>query len=313
MKNYFLKKLSSSVFVLLGTLLLTFILIQAIPGDPIQNFIGQRADLETIAHLKQEWGLDQSIPYQFMKYIGRTLQGNLGQSYFTHESVLNNLLERLPVTALLAALAILIGALIGIPFGILSATYPNTFLAKMLLFLTLLGSSLPVFWAGVLILIAVSKIKMLDATNSLSPLAINLFLAALVLGIRPWAMLARVTQSQMGEVLQEDYILSAWARGLSKKRIILNHALRNCWAPILTALALDFGSLLSGAAITETIFGIPGMGKFALTGLARRDYPVIMGMVLFSALIFISINFLTDLMLPILDPKIKRNNSPNPS
>jgi ABC-type dipeptide/oligopeptide/nickel transport system permease component len=309
MKKYFLKRIISTLFILFGVLLLTFILMYIVPGDPIQSFIGQRADEETVLNLKKAWGLDQPIPYQFVKYIGRVFQGDLGRSYFTQESVFHNLLERFPNTLLLAILAILIGSILGIPIGILSAMRQNSFLDKTMLSLTLVGTSLPVFWSGILVLMFATHLDTLPIINLLEPLAFNIILAAFVLGIRPAALLARITREQMVEILKEDYILSAWARGISKSRIMLVHALKNCFAPILTTLALDFGSLLSGAAITETIFGIPGIGKYALSGLGRRDYPVIMGMVLFSAFIFVMTNLIVDLVIPLFNPRLRQERT----
>jgi peptide/nickel transport system permease protein len=309
MKKYFLKRVISTLFILLGVLLLTFILMYIVPGDPIQSFIGQRADEETVLNLRKAWGLDQPIPYQFVKYIGRVFQGDLGSSYFTQESVFHNLLERFPNTLLLAILAILIGSILGIPIGILSAMHQNSFLDKTMLSLTLVGISLPVFWSGILVLMFAAHLDTLPIINTLEPLAFNIILAAFVLGIRPAALLARITREQMVEILKEDYILSAWARGISKGRIMIVHALKNCFAPILTMLALDFGSLLSGAAITETIFGIPGIGKYALSGLGRRDYPVIMGMVLFSAFIFVITNLVVDLVIPLFNPRLRQERT----
>lgn len=303
--KYLLKKLISTGLILLGVLLLTFVLIYLVPGDPVQNFVGQHADPETILNLKKQWGLDQPIPLQFFRYVWRVLHLDFGSSYFTHESIFQGLVYRFPFTFLLALLAIAVGVLVGLPVGILAAAFPNSFWDKGVLTLTLLGISLPVFWIGILVLMIASKIDTLPGINLLQPLWFNLFLAAFVLGIRPSAMLARLTRAQMLEILGEDYILAAWARGLSRTRIIIFHALRNALGPILTSLALDFGSLLSGAAITETIFGIPGIGKYALSGLGRRDYPVIMGMVLFSAVIFVLVNGFVDLVIPLLNPQLK--------
>jgi ABC-type dipeptide/oligopeptide/nickel transport system permease component len=277
-----------------------------VPGDPVQSFVGQRADQETISNLRKAWNLDQPLYSQFLKYTCRVFQGDLGKSYFTHESIFQNLMERFPNTFLLSFLAILTAAIIGIPIGILAATNQNSFWDKGLLSLTLIGISLPVFWSGILILIFASQMDTFPVFNLLNPLYFNLILAAFVLGIRPAALLARITREQMIEILKEDYILSAWSRGISKSRIVIVHALRNALPPILTTLALDFGSLLSGAAITETIFGIPGIGKYALSGLGRRDYPVIMGMVLFSAFIFVVTNLLVDLIISFLNPRLRQ-------
>lgn len=309
MKNYFLKRILTTLLILFGVLIVTFFLMYIVPGDPVQSFVGQRANEETVSNLRKAWGLDQPIYHQFFRYINRVLHGDLGKSYFTHESVFQNLVDRFPNTFLLSCLAIFIAAMIGIPIGMLAAINQNSFWDKGLLSLTLIGISLPVFWSGVLVLIFASQMDTLPMLNLLNPLYFNLILAAFVLGIRPAALLARITREQMIETLKEDYILSAWSRGISKSRIMFVHALRNALPPILTTLALDFGSLLSGAAITETIFGIPGIGKYALSGLGRRDYPVIMGMVLFSALIFVVMNLVVDLIVPLLNPRLRQERN----
>lgn len=300
------KRLLATVFVLLGVIFVTFILVMVVPGDPVQNFVGQRADEETIASLRQAWGLDQSLSIRFFRYIGRILSGDLGRSYFTRSPVLESLVERFPYTFLLAFLAVLIGAAIGVPAGTAASLRPNSFRDKGLMALTLAGISLPVFWAAILVLMAARSLDAIPLINQVEPLWINMALASFVLGIRPAALVSRITREQMAEALAQDYILAAWSRGVSRKRVVLNHALRNSLAPILTALALDFGSLLSGAAITETIFGIPGIGKYALTGLGRRDYPVIMGMVLFSAFVFVIANLMVDLLIPLINPRLRK-------
>lgn len=303
--SYIFKRLLTTCLILFGVIFATFILMKAAPGDPVQNFIGQRADPETIARIEKEWGLDQPFGHQFFKYVGRVLDGDLGKSYFTQEDVLKSFFERFPTTFLLASLAVLIGALIGISTGILSAAHPHTFLDKGLMLLTLMGISLPVFWAGVLLLIFATQLDTLPLIRQLDPLFFNILLASIVLGIRPAALVSRITREQMANELKEDYILGAWARSVPAWRIYVSHALRNALGPILTALALDFGSLLSGAAITETIFGIPGIGKYGLAGLAKRDYPVILGMVLICALIFVLTNLFVDLIVPLFNPKMR--------
>jgi peptide/nickel transport system permease protein len=292
--------------VFLGVLFATFILMYVVPGDPVQNFVGQRASEETLSALRKEWGLDQGLAIQFVKYTGRILKGDLGISYFTHESVAQGFLERFPYTFFLASLAILIGMILGVPAGIFSALHENSWIDKALMLLTLAGISLPVFWAGILLLTAAGQLDTYPVVRSLDPLVFNILLAGLVLGVRPVALLARITREQVKEILSQDFVLAAWARGISRTKIIFYHVFRNALPTILTTLALDFGSLLSGAAITETIFGIPGIGKFALTGLSRRDYPVIMGMVVFSAFIFIATNLIVDLIIPIFNPKLRK-------
>ncbi|MDP3980326.1 MAG: ABC transporter permease [Chlamydiota bacterium] len=305
MINYFLKRILNASLVVFGVLIITFILVYIIPGDPTSTFIGQYADRDTIEALKQEWGLNKPILQQFLTYLLHTLHGDLGKSYFTQIPVLHSILSRLPVTFLLALMAILIGALAGIPIGIFSAIQKDRWYSRTLMNGTILGISLPVFWAALLLLLIASKLDTIWPLSQLSPMALSILLGAIVLGIRPAALISRLTRTQMLDVMHQDFVLSAYARGIHPFKIYLQYAFRNCLSPILSTLALDFGSLLSGAVITETIFGIPGLGKLALSGLGRRDYPVIMGMVLFTALVFVLINLCVDLTLIAINTKLR--------
>ena len=309
MKNYYLKKIISAMIIIFGVLMITFLLIYHLPGNPAEVLAGQRSDPETLARIQHEWGLDQPLLMQFWTYAKSILRFDLGESIYTRQKILESLCERFPLTFFLALAAVFISALVGLPIGILSAVSPNTFIDRLFLTLTLLGISMPIFWLGIIVLQLSSHLDSLSLVSNLSPFITNFFLAAVVLGIRPSALLARVTRTQMLSQLSQDYVMAARTRGLSAFKIYFRHAFRNCLGPVITVLALDFGSLLGGAAITETIFCLPGIGKLALTGIGRRDYPVIMGMVLFSSVVFVLVNLIVDLILPILNPRLREKQT----
>ncbi|MDP8218414.1 MAG: ABC transporter permease [Candidatus Theseobacter exili] len=306
MKSYLLKRIAGAIGILFGVVCITFIMMYIIPGDPVQSFIGQRADPETVQSLRAEMGLNKPLAVQFVRYLGRSIRGDLGRSFFTGKPVTRSLVERFPTTAALALGAIVIAAFLGIGTGIIAAVRKGSWVDKTVMTLTVLGISTPVFWTGLLFLIGffylVKHNLWFPYFNSYQ---VHLLLGMLTLGIRPTAFIARLTRVNLVEALDSSYITAAESRGLSRSRIVLKHALRNALIPIVTLLGLDLGSLLGGAAITETIFALPGIGKFALEGIGRRDYPVIIGMVLFTAFLFVAVNLIIDLLYPVIDPKIR--------
>lgn len=304
MSNYFIRRLGSTFFVIFGVIFFTFILMHVVPGDPLKSFIGQRADKETVERLRSEMGLDKPLLLQFKIYLVNVLHGNLGRSYFTGKEVSQSLKERFPTTLTLAFWAVLIASFSGVSVGIIAAVKRYSLIDKLALTITVFGISTPVFWfAFLLMLLLAVKFKLLPVSGSGS--WIYFILPALTLGLRPAAFIARVTRTNMIDVLQQDYIRTAIAKGVPYFIVVLKHALRNAMMPIITLIGLDFGSLLSGAAITEIIFGLPGIGKYAFEGIGRRDYPVVMGVVLLTAFIFVLVNLILDLLYPVLDPRVR--------
>ena len=306
MKAYLLKRITGAVGILFGVICISFIMMYVIPGDPVQSFIGQRADPETVASLREQMGLNKPLAVQFVRYLGRSARGDLGRSFFTGKPVSQSLIERFPTTAALALGAVAIAALLGIGTGIIAALKKGTRIDKTVMTLTVLGISTPVFWTGLFFLLGFFYlVKNNIWLLFLSSYQIHLLLGMVTLGIRPAAFIARLTRSNLLETFNAPYITAAESRGLSRRRIVLKHSLRNAVIPVITLLGLDLGSLLGGAAITETIFALPGIGKFALEGIGRRDYPVIIGMVLFTAFLFVAVNLVIDLLYPVIDPKIR--------
>jgi len=307
MRN-FLKAISTLVLIVTGMLLVCFFLLYYLPGDPVDTLIGQRATPETVRLLKAELGLNQPLFIRFLTYAKNCLSGNLGQSFTTHLPVTQSILERLPTTLTLSFLAISISIFFGLLFGVLAAINRFHFLERILLFLSTMGIAIPVFWSGLVLLFVISRlnpniIKIFGTSHQL-----HMILAAITLGIRPACLMTRVVWSHLINALEQDFIVAARSRGVSELKLVFKYALNSIKIPIITLTTIDLGSFLTGAAITESIFALPGIGKFALDGIFRRDHPVIMGTVLFSALIFILINWLIDFLYPLLDPRIKKPN-----
>lgn len=289
--------------MILGIILLTFILMYVVPGDPVLSMVGQRYDEETLTQLRQSFHLDQPIYVQFGHYLWGLMHGDLGISFITRRPVMQTILERFPATMLLAFGAMVVSILLGLSVGILSSLKPHSWLDRSTMVLALLGVSAPVFWVGLLLVIGGRYVGWPYLTGyGCLPF---LILPAITLGTRSAAFLARVTRANMLEVLNEDYVRTAKAKGLSSRVVTLKHALKNTMIPIITIIGVDFGSYLSGAVLTESIFNWPGVGRLALHAILKRDFPVIQGVVLMTALVFVLANFIVDILYGYLDPRIR--------
>lgn len=338
MMKFFLKKFFDLVPTLLGISLICFFMIRLIPGDPVLNLVGERGvDPARYLEMKKQLGLDLPIIEQFWVFLKNALSGNLGTSIVSNNSVWSEFIERFPATLELGMVGLFFATIIGIPMGIYAAIKRNSFFDYFLMSTSLIGYSMPIFWWG-LILILVFSVKLgltpvsgrIDLTfdiplysglylidtlkssvlkaDGLAPFwsAIkHLILPATALGTIPLAVIARMTRSSMLEVLGEDYIRTARAKGMSKTRIIYIHALRNALVPIVTTLALLFGSIITGAILTETIFSWPGIGKWIVQSITARDYPVIQGGVLIISFIIIMTNIIVDVIYYFLNPKMR--------
>nr|BDT28293.1 ABC transporter permease subunit [Bacteriovorax sp. HI3] len=336
--KYIAKKLLDLIPTLLGISLVCFFLIRLIPGDPVLNLIGERgADPERYMEMKRALGLDLPITQQFWIYLKSIFQGDIGTSIISNNSVWNEFIERFPATLELGIVALIGATVIGIPVGIFAAMKRNSFFDYFLMSTSLVGYSMPIFWWG-LILILLFSVKMgitpvsgridfiydipvfsgLYLIDTLRPAVFSqegfapflsalkhLILPAIALGTIPLAVIARMTRSSMLEVLGEDYIRTAKAKGMSKKRIIYIHALRNALVPIITTLALLFGSIITGAILTETIFSWPGIGKWIVQSITARDYPVIQGGVLIISFVIVLTNIIVDIIYYLLNPKMR--------
>lgn len=288
---------------LLGVLLVTFLLLYVAPGDPVQAMVGERADPETLARLRAELRLDDPLPRRFAHYLSGVLRGDLGTSYITGRPILRDLLERFPATLRLAAAAMLFATLVGVSIGIYGAWRPGGWADRVSALGAYLGISFPVYWVGLLLILVFAVTLRWLPPSGYGGLA-YLVLPALTLGMRSVAFLSRMTRAATQEVLQSDFIRTARAKGLGEGRVVLRHAFRNALLPVLTVLALDFGSYLTGSILTETIFSWPGVGRYVLAAIEKRDLPAVQGSILFLSLVFVLVNLLADLLYAKADPRV---------
>lgn len=300
---FIVKRLALAIPTLFGVMIVVFLLLYVAPGDPVQDMVGERADAETIARLRKELKLDEPLLTQFASYTGGVLRGDLGNSYITQRSILQDIKERFPKTLLLAGSAMLLASVLGITIGVLSARNQGGWFDRMSLGLAYLGISFPVYWVG-LILILVFAVNLQWLPPSGYGGIEYLILPAFALGSRSIAFLARVTRSSMLEVLGGDFVRTARAKGLKERVVVTRHALRNALIPIITVLGLDFGYYLTGSILTETIFSWPGIGRYVVNAIARRDLPAINGSVLFLSVVFVMVNLITDLAYAKADPRV---------
>lgn len=287
-------------------MIVVFLLLYVAPGDPVQDMVGERADAQTIARLRRDLHLDEPLPKQFVLYAGGVLRGDLGKSYITQRPIIRDIRERFPKTLLLAGTAMFLASVIGITIGVLSSRNPGGWFDRLSLGFSYLGISFPVYWVGlILILIFAVKLRWLPPSGYGG--IKYLILPALALGSRSIAFLARVTRSAMLDVLGGDFVRTARAKGLKERSVIVRHALRNALIPIVTVLGLDFGYYLTGSILTETIFSWPGIGRYVVNAIARRDLPAINGSVLFLSVVFVLVNLITDLAYAKADPRVAFN------
>jgi len=297
------RRLVATVPTLFGVLVVAFLLLNVAPGDPVAAMVGERADAATIARLRAELHLDDPLPVQFGHYVWGAVRGDFGRSYITQRPIARDLEERFPKTVQLALAAMAFAALAGITLGVLSAIRPGGAMDRVAMLLSYVGVSFPVYWVGLLlILLFAVMLRWLPPSGS-GGLA-YLLLPALTLGMRSVAFLARMTRAAMLEVLSSDFIRTARAKGLSEAAVIMRHGFRNALIPVITVLGLDTGSYLTGSILTETIFGWPGLGRYVLSAIEKRDLPAIQGSILFMSLVFVLVNLVTDLVYAKADPRI---------
>jgi ABC-type dipeptide/oligopeptide/nickel transport system permease component len=302
--RYLLRRLLLTVPVLLGVATLVFALIHLVPGDPAQSMLGESASPKEIAALQKSLGLDQPLLGQYRAFLSGVARGNLGTSFRFGTPVAQEIRKRLPDTAILAVSAMAVAIVFAIPLGILAAVFRGRFLDHAAMTLALAGISMPSFWLGPLLAILFAvKLGWLPVSGSGTPL--HLVLPAVTLGTALAAILARMTRSSVIEELRELYVLAARARGLSRARAVLRHAFRNSLIPVVTIIGLQFGAVLTGTIITETIFGWPGVGRLLIQAINTRDYPLVQGCILFISVTYVAMNLITDLTYGFLDPRIR--------
>ena len=312
MRRFLLARLGGMAVVLALVAVLVFILTRAAPGDPVAVLLGDQATADDIARVQKVYGLDRSLPEQFVLWLRELARGNLGDSIFLQRPVTQALWERAEPTTLLSLLAVAIATLIGVPGGIVSAVFRGRLVDQVFTGFAMLGASVPSFWFG-LVLMQIFAVSLGwfpvsgygEPGASLAARLHCLVLPAAVLGILNSALILRFTRASMLDVLGEDYVRTARAKGLPESRVVLKHALRNALVPIVTVIGLTVALMIGGAVVTETVFGLPGVGNLVVSAVTRRDYPVIQGALLVVAGIYVVINFLIDLLYTVVDPRVK--------
>ena len=308
MLRYIIKRILWIIPMMLGVVLIVFLLLELTPGDPARQMLGNFATEEEVAALRDEMGLNEPVLYRYAKFIGGVVQGDLGTSYFTHESVTSEIARRFPYTLLLVVISMAIAIVTGVPLGVYAATHQYSWKDHMSIVLSLFFVSMPSFWFA-LILVRIFATKL----NWLPSLGISSWkgwiLPAFSCSIGYSATLARQTRSSMLEEIRQDYVVTARAKGQSEFKVIYKHALKNALIPVIVIIGSVFGASLGGAVIAETIFGIPGLGTYTLSALTSRDYPIVQGSVLFIAMLYSIIMLLVDLVFAMVDPRIKSQYS----
>ncbi len=292
------------VLLLLGITLLTFSLTKALPGDPVQSLVGERAQAEVIERIRKELGTDKDIFSQYIGYLKLLAKGELGRSYYTNRKVLDDILIKFPNTIKLAVGAMVIAVPIGLLLGFWAALKRNTLTDRVISSLSITGLSLPVFWSGLIIMLILSFKFRLFPPSGTGDLRF-LVMPALTLALPAIATLTRVTRTSVIEIADMPFINTAKAKGLNTFKIYGIHIFKNVLIPLITVIGLDFGSYLNGAVLTETIFGWDGIGRFAMDGIIKRDYPVIMGCIIIGTFVFVLINLIVDILYHYLDPRVR--------
>lgn len=306
--KFIARRLVLAVPVFIGVTLVTFVLMHIVPGDPVALLMEEKmATIDPTAArlIRAKWGLDDPAPIQYLKFLRNALRGDLGISYRTDRSVLRSIMERLPATAKLAGAALLIAICIGVSMGVVAALRQNSVLDSLSIMLATIGVSLPNFWLGLLLIYLLAVHLRWLPPSGYGPAYPYLIMPAITLGAGLSAVIARLTRSSMLEVIRQDYIRTAKAKGLGQRRIVIGHALRNAAIPIVTVVGVQLSGLLSGAVITERVFSWPGVGRLLVDSIFVRDLPMAQGCVLFIATVFILLNLAVDLSYAWLDPRVK--------
>ncbi|WP_293812841.1 ABC transporter permease [uncultured Bosea sp.] len=312
MGHFLIRRLAGAFLVLVLVSLMSFALIWLVPGDPAAAFLDASATPEQVAKLRSALGLDLSLPQQMLGWYGRILSGDLGQSILLNRSVTAALIERLPVTLSLAALALAFAVFFGVAAGIVAAVNHNRWPDQAVMTTALLGLSVPDFWLGlVMVLVFAVSLGWLPSggftpfLQSPTEWLRGMVLPALTLGLVQVGFIARMARASMLDTLSQDYVRTADAKGLAKLHVVLRHALPNAMIPILTVIGIVSGALLGGAVIVEQVFSIPGIGRLIVGAIASRDFPVLQGGLLFLAVVYLAINLVVDILYAVVDPRVR--------
>jgi peptide/nickel transport system permease protein len=304
MGTYIRRRLLQSILVVWGVSVLVFFLLRLAPGDPVSLLLAETASPEQMEAVREKWGLNKPIPVQYMVFLGRALQGDLGDSLFFQQPAIEVLLERMPATLQLSAAALLFSLSVAIPIGMMSALKRDSFWDYLGTGLAMLGQAIPPYWLGIMLILVFSVGLGWFPTSGRGTIW-HLILPAITLGSVLMALVTRLVRSGMLDVLGEDYIRTARAKGLKERRVIVRHALRNILIPLVTVVGLQLGALFGGAVITESIFAWPGVGRLALQAINARDYPMVQASVLFISVVYVFLNLLVDIIYVYLDPRIR--------
>lgn len=334
MLKYIIRRLAMLIPVLLGVSLITFSLIHLIPGDPARSMLGEKASQQQLELLREEMGLNDPFIVQYGRFLGHIAQGDLGTSIQKKEDIASQLMEKLPATMELAIFAMILAVIIGVLAGVVAAIKQYSWFDNLSMTGALFGVSLPIFWLGLMMiwlfsvkfnilppsgrltagveLNSITNFYLLDSIltgnwTAFKDAFSHLLMPGVALATIPMAIIARMTRSSMLEVMRQDYIRTANAKGLKKGLVVFQHALKNAFLPVLTVIGLQFGLLMGGAVLTETIFSWPGVGRYVYLAVLGRDYPIVQSAILVIAVIFVLVNLLTDLLYKYIDPRIKYN------
>jgi ABC-type dipeptide/oligopeptide/nickel transport system permease component len=332
MTGYFLQRLAGTVPVLLLISLLVFLLIHAAPGDPTLLLLGEETNAEEVARAKERWGLDRPVYIQYLKFLRSAATGDFGNSFKYAEPVTRVIISRLPATIELAVFAIIIATLLAIPLGVWAGSRPNSWIDNLGTTVGLFGISMPSFWLAIMLILLLAGVLNILPTSGRSTYGIagpeqtgfyivdsilqnnwpavgdalkHIFMPALALGVNMLGILMRVTRSSILEVMNEDYVRTARAKGLKEKRVIWRHVSNNALIPVITVVGLELGTLLSGSIIVETVFSWPGSGSLLITALNARDYPLVTGLVMTYTVAFVLMNLIIDGLYALVDPRIR--------
>ncbi len=332
MTSYIIRRLLSLIPTLLGVSIIVFLFLRMIPGDPALALAGEHATEANVERIREEFGLNKPLYEQYFTYMGKVLRGDLGTSVLSRRPISDEIRARFPATIELSICALAVALIVGVPAGMISATKRNSIFDNVAMVGSLLGISMPIFWLGLMLnwffavrlgwlpsvtrldsgieLQRITNLLIVDSLLTGNPEALlnaiqHLILPAIALGTIPMAIIARMTRSAMLEVLEQDYVRTARAKGLRERVVIARHALKNALLPVITIVGLQVGVLLSGAVLTETIFAWPGIGRWLYLSILARDYPIVQGMALFITVMFLIINLLVDLSYAIVDPRIR--------
>ncbi|HEX6547166.1 MAG TPA: ABC transporter permease [Candidatus Dormibacteraeota bacterium] len=306
MLTYLARRVLLAVPTLIGVATVIFMLVRLLPGDPARTIAGVLASPEDVERIRHQFGFDQPLYVQYVEFMSRLLHGDLGISTRTGAPVTQEILGRLPYTAELAVISTVIAVGVGVTLGVIAATRRGSLLDLGISGLAVFGLSMPVYWLGLMLIILFAiQLHMLPAAGAQDPLGV--ILPSVTLAAFSMALVARQARSAMLEVLGQDYVRTARAKGAPRRSVLLKHALRNALLPVITVIGLQFGSLLGGAVLTETVFSWPGVGRLLVDSIFSRDYPVVQGVVLMLAVAFIGVNLLVDLIYAYVDPRIRYN------